>query len=90
MKKITTALGILFFANTFCYGQYNGLTDMSKSKMAKMVNTPIGSVHWTGGFWNNRFQVLNQTSIWDMWNTWNDPNVSHGFRNFEIAAGDVE
>lgn len=22
-----------------------------------------------------------------MWNTWNTPEVSHGFRNFEIAAG---
>ena len=25
-----------------------------------------------------------------MWDTWNNPDVSHGFRNFEIAAGVCE
>lgn len=25
-----------------------------------------------------------------MWRTWADPNVSHGFRNFEVAAGTVK
>ena len=67
-----------------------GLTDMSHSQQAKMRNTPLGAVRWTGGFWGDRFQVLSQTTIWDMWNTWNDPDVSHGFRNFEVAAGTVE
>ncbi len=67
-----------------------GLTDMSHSQQAKMRNTPLGAVRWTGGFWGDRFQVLSQTTIWEMWNTWNDPDVSHGFRNFEVAAGTVE
>ena len=67
-----------------------GLTDMSHSQHAKMRNTPLGAVKWTGGFWGDRFNVLSQTTIWDMWNTWNNPDVSHGFRNFEVAAGTVK
>lgn len=67
-----------------------GLTDMSHSHQAVMQNTPIGAVSWTGGFWGDRFNVLSNTTIWDMWDTWNNPDVSHGFRNFEVAAGTVK
>ncbi|MDD4533490.1 MAG: glycoside hydrolase family 127 protein, partial [Prevotella sp.] len=69
--------------------QHRGLVDMSRSKEAVMVNTPMGSVKWTGGFWGDRFRVLSQKSVWDMWDTWNDPDISHGFRNFEVASGSV-
>lgn len=41
-------------------------------------------------FWGGRFKVFSETSLWDMWKTWDTPEVSHGFRNFEIAAGDAE
>ena len=76
-----------------------GLTDMSRSKQAKMQNVPLGSAQWTGGFWGDRFQMLSATGIWDMWNTWNTPwevidnmglHGSNGFRNFEVAAGTVK
>ena len=76
-----------------------GLTDMSRSKQAKMQNVPLGSAQWTGGFWGDRFQMLSTTGIWDMWNTWNTPwevidnmglHGSNGFRNFEVAAGTVK
>lgn len=30
--------------------QHNGLVDMSHSKEARMVNMPLGSTRWTGGF----------------------------------------
>ena len=32
------------------------------------------------------FKLAN-TSLQSMWNTCNTPEISHGFRNFEIAAG---
>ncbi len=67
--------------------QSDGLTDMSKSHYAKMSNVPLGAVRWTDGFWGERFNVYSNVSLQSMWNTWNDPDVSHGFRNFEIAAG---
>ena len=76
-----------------------GLTDMSHSQQAKMTNTPLGAVRWTGGFWGDRFNMLSTTGIWDMWDTWNTPwetidnmglHGSNGFRNFEVAAGTVK
>lgn len=72
------------------FAQGGGLTDMAESKHAVMVNTPIGSVKWTGGFWGERFDVYSGTSLQSMWETWANPDVSHGFRNFEIAAGTCE
>ncbi len=60
---------------------------MSDSRHAVMVNTPIDAVKWTGGFWGERFDVYSGTSLESMWETWSDPDVSHCFRNFEIAAG---
>ncbi len=80
-------------------GDAQGLTDMSKSKQAKMHNLPLGATRWTGGFWGERFNMLATTAIWDMWDTWNTPwetidgnglHGSNGFRNFEVAAGTVK
>ena len=81
----------LFFVAFFCQqptvsGQ--PLTDTSRSTHAVMSNLPIGATQWTGGFWGDRFGVYSSTSLLSMWQTWNNPAVSHGFRNFEIAAGD--
>jgi len=76
-----------------------GLTDMSHSKQAVMQNLPLGVTHWTGGFWGERFRVLSTTGIWSMWDTWNTPwevvdangkHGSHGFANFQVAAGTVK
>ncbi len=63
---------------------------MAHSKYAKTVNTPLGAVKWTGGFWGERFNVYSNTSLQSMWATWSNPDISHGFRNFEIAAGTCE
>ena len=76
-----------------------GLTDMSHSKQAQMQNLPMGATQWTGGFWGERFQLLSTTGIWSMWDTWNIPyetidalglHGSHGFANFQVAAGTVK
>ncbi len=76
-----------------------GLTDMSRSSQAKMHNLPMGAVHWTGGFWGDVFDTMHGIGVWEMWNTWNTPwetldadgkHGSHGFRNFEVAAGTVK
>lgn len=86
MKKIQ----LLFLLSAFAAittAQNKGLTDMSNSRFAKMYNTELGAVRWTNGFWGDRFAVCKDTMLLSMWNTWNNPDVSHGFRNFEIAAG---
>lgn len=72
---------------------------MSRSSQAKMHNLPMGAVRWTGGFWGDVFDTMHGTGVWEMWNTWNTPwetldadgkHGSHGFRNFEVAAGTVK
>ena len=70
--------------------QKQGLTDTSRSAHAVMSNTPLGATRWTDGFWGERFKVYSDSSLVSMWDTWSNPNVSHGFRNFEIAAGTEE
>ena len=76
-----------------------GLTDMSRSKMAQMQNLPMGATRWTGGFWGDVFDVMHGTAVWEMWNTWNTPwevldkdgkHGSHGFANFQVAAGTIQ
>lgn len=77
-------------ASSSLFAQHDGLVDMQRSQYAKMTNTQLGAVRWTDGFWGERFNVFSQHSLQGMWNTWNNPDVSHGFRNFEIAAGECE
>ncbi len=67
--------------------QERGLMNTSKSKYAQLTNVNLSAVKWTDGFWGDRFRVCKDTMILNMWNTWNNPDISHGFRNFEIAAG---
>ena len=76
-----------------------GLTDMSHSRRAQVYNLPMGATRWTGGFWGERFSVLATTGVWSMWDTWNTPyetvdalglHGSHGFANFQVAAGTVK
>ncbi len=88
MRQLKLAILLAATATaTASFAQNNGLTDMSKSRYAKMANTELGAVQWTNGFWGDRFNVFSKTSLQSMWNTWNTPEISHGFRNFEIAAG---
>ena len=84
MKQIKLLFLLASASVTGAFAQSNGLTDMSQSRYAKMANTGIDAVHWTNGFWGERFNVFSGTSLQSMWNTWNTPEVSHGFRNFEI------
>ena len=97
MKKFLLCLTCCCVTAT--YTQAQGLTDMSRSKQAKMQNLPMGATQWTGGFWGDRFQMLSTTGIWDMWETWNTPwetldkngnHGSHGFANFQVAAGTIK
>ena len=47
----------------------------------------MGEVKFTSGFWADRFARTRDVSVPQLWATYTDPNVSHSFRNFEIAAG---
>jgi DUF1680 family protein len=67
--------------------QQKGLTNTSASKFAVFQSPNMEDVRWTGGFWGERFEVCRTSMIPHIWDTYNDANVSHAFKNFEIAAG---
>ena len=88
-RKILTFICFSLFAINMAFAQ-GGLVDVAKSKSAIMNNFPLGTIKWQGGFWGDRFGVFSNTSLMSMWRTWDNPDVSHGFRNFEVAAGTVK
>ena len=89
MTRYRALLLSLLTAMCLTAGAQGGLVDTGRSHYAIMNSVPLGATHWTGGFWGDRFGVLSETSLQSMWKTWDDPEVSHGFRNFEVAAGTV-
>jgi len=67
--------------------QEKSLTNTSKSEFARLKSVNMDDVHWTNGFWAERFKVCRDSMVPNMWRIYNDPNISHAFKNFEIAAG---
>jgi len=88
-KKIIVAICITI-TGSILNSQNRGLTNTSSSRFTKMSSTNIDAVKWTNGFWGERFSVYKDTMILSMWKTLNDPDISHSFRNFEVAAGEME
>ncbi len=60
---------------------------LSISPYAKLHGTDIDDVHWTEGFWANRFKVCHQVMIPNMWRLLEDSQISHSYDNFLVAAG---
>lgn len=67
--------------------QEKSLTNTSRSKYSKLRSVDMGDVQWTTGFWAERFQVCKDSMVPNIWRVYNDANISHAFKNFEIAAG---
>jgi len=67
--------------------QQNALTNNANSPYAKLKSVDMAAVTWTNGFWADRFKVASETMVPNMWAIYNDANISHAFKNFEIAAG---
>lgn len=57
------------------------------SPYAKLQPVSMGDVRWTGGFWADRFQQCHQVMIPNMWRLLEDPDISHAYANFLVAAG---
>ena len=87
MKKIFFISFLIALVSMSVVAQNRGLTNTSVSKYTKMSSANIDAVHWTNGFWGERFGVFKDTMIFSMWRTLKDADLSHAYRNFEIAAG---
>lgn len=64
-----------------------GITNTSSSQYVKLRSVDIDNVKWTKGFWAEKFDLCHKVMIPNMWRLLEDPNISHAFTNFRIAAG---
>ena len=66
-----------------------------KSSTAKRHHAPLtglraANVMWAGGFWGNELERTRTVTVPGMWASLSNPDISPGWRNFLIAAGDAE
>ncbi len=90
MRRVKELLGGAVLCLALCSqanAQSKALVNTSASPYARLSSVNMGDVTWTKGFWADRFQVCRDTMIPNLWKVYTDPNVSHAFKNFEIAAG---
>jgi uncharacterized protein len=84
-EKVKTL--ILFLLPVIVTAQTRSLVNTSHSAFAKLHSVDIDAVTWTGGFWAERMRICKDSMVPHLWQTYMDANVSHAFKNFEIAAG---
>ncbi len=67
--------------------QQKGLVNTSGSSYARLSSVDLDDVVWTKGFWADRFKVCKESMVPNIFQLYKNPEVTHAFRNFEIAAG---
>jgi uncharacterized protein len=87
MKRAVSFIICVLCVVQVSLAQEKSLTNTSKSNYAKLESVNMGDVRWTDGFWAERFQVCRDLMVPNMWHLYTDANISHAFKNFEIAAG---
>jgi DUF1680 family protein len=85
-KRIHLFLALVVGTGTV-YAQNNSLVNTSGSKYAKLQPVDMTAVTWTNGFWADRMKVCKDSMVPHLWHTYTSANISHAYRNFEIAAG---
>ncbi|UCD49877.1 MAG: glycoside hydrolase family 127 protein [Phycisphaerales bacterium] len=68
-------------------GADRGITNTSDSPYAKLQSVDIDAVRWTDGFWADKLKKCHEVMIPNMWRLLEDPEISHAFDNFQVAAG---
>jgi DUF1680 family protein len=71
-------------------GGERGITNTATSPHVRLQSVGIGDVRWTGGFWAESFDLCHKVMIPNMWQLLKDPNTSHAYENFLVAAGLTE
>ncbi|HEY4337977.1 MAG TPA: glycoside hydrolase family 127 protein [Puia sp.] len=59
----------------------------AQSPHGVLTGVGMGTVHWTKGFWAERFAVCRDSMLPHLWRIYTDKKISHAFENFRIAAG---
>ena len=85
---IFLAAGML--SGSLASAQDKSLVNTSHSPYARLKSIDIGDVVLTTGFWAERFRICRDSMVPHMMGNYLNPEVSHAWRNFEIAAGMAE
>src|SRR5436190_16129933 len=85
MKRSIVILVIVF---AFLHSPaQNSLVNTSQSPHAKLNSVGLSDVHWTKGFWAERFAVCRDAMVPQLWQTYTSKDMCYSFQNFKIAAG---
>jgi len=87
VRSCLALLLIAWVAESSVLATGRGLTDTSASPHVRLRSVDIDAVRWTDGFWANRFELCRKVMIPNMWRLLEDPNISHAYENFLVAAG---
>jgi DUF1680 family protein len=87
MKRIFKVFLLIFLPLNLLNGQSHSLVNTLKSPFARLSSMDMDDVKWTNGFWAERFAVCRDSMVTGMLDIYMDPEISHAYRNFEIAAG---
>nr|WP_294930220.1 glycoside hydrolase family 127 protein [uncultured Flavobacterium sp.] len=87
MKKNIILLSAILFSSAFL-AQNKGLVANSESPYSKLQSVNLQDVKWTNGFWKEQFDVQTKNTLPYMWDLYHNDEVSHAYKNFEIAAGE--
>jgi len=85
--RLQVMICVMLFLMLNAVAQDKALVNTANSPYAKLHSINMSDVTWTRGFWADRFKVATETMVPNMWAIYNDPKISHAFKNFEIAAG---
>jgi len=85
MKKIIL-LHIMILMAILAFAQ-NSLVNTTNSSHAKLSGVGLGDVHWTKGFWAERFAICRDSMLPHVWATYTSKDICYSFENFRIAAG---
>jgi DUF1680 family protein len=79
---------VLCLGGRHAWGGGGGLTETSASPNVKLRSVDLDAVRWTEEFWAERFDWCHEVVVPNMWRLLADPNISHAYENFLIAAGE--
>ncbi|WP_148908515.1 aceric acid hydrolase [Sphingobacterium allocomposti] len=85
-KIMTLSLGFIALA-AGAWAQQKAITNTGESPFAVQKAVNMGDVSWTKGFWAERTSTCYERMVPNLWDIYTDAEISHAYRNFEIAAG---
>lgn len=88
----TTKKSLLLFAVSALltgqtHAQEKAITNTGESPFAVQKAINMGDVSWTKGFWAERTTTCYERMVPHLWDVYTSADISHAYRNFEIAAG---